>query len=133
MKIQKRMIAAVVEILIGLALIVANLVNLVDSFWSGMGGALLLMGVLQLIRCIRYQRNDDYRENVNVSNNDERNRYLAMKAWSWAGYFFVLIAAVATIALRILGLNDYSMLASSCVCLIILLYWISYLILRKKY
>jgi hypothetical protein len=56
-----------------------------------------------------------------------------MKAWSWAGYMFVLIGAVATIAFAIADKKELMMLASGGVCAMILLYWISYMIVRKKY
>ncbi len=130
---KKRYIASMVEILLGTALLVTGCFDAIDEFWSGLGGGLLIIGILQLIRQIRYQGNTAYRETVDTERNDERNKYLSMRAWSYAGYLFVLIAAVATIALKLAGHDDLMMLTSGSVCLIMLLYWLSYLILRKKY
>ena len=129
----KRIIASIVEILIGIVLTVCSVCNILDEFWSGMGIAILIVGVLQVIRIIRYNTDAEYKDTVNVAANDERNKFLSMKAWSWAGYLFVMIAAVSTIILKIAGYEDYMMLASGCVCLILILYWVSYCILRKKY
>jgi len=64
---------------------------------------------------------------------DERNLFLHSKAWAWAGYCFVIIAAVASIVLRIAGQDLLSTAAGFAVCLITVLYWIAYLIERKKY
>ena len=114
-------------------MIICSILNILDEFWSGMGVAILIVGVLQIIRIIRYNTNADYKEAVNVATKDERNKFLSMKAWSWAGYLFVMIASVSTIILKITGNDDYMMLASGCVCLILILYWVSYSILRKKY
>ena len=133
MKNNKRLIACIIEIVVGLALLIGQATMLVDPFWGGMGSALIAVGIVFLIRQIKYSTNETYRESVNVEVNDERNKYLSMKAWSWAGYLFVIIAAVAAIVLKILGHETLVYVASGSVCLIVVLYWISYVILRKKY
>ncbi len=133
MKQTVKLIVSVVEIVIGAGLIVANLLGWLDEFWSGMGSGLLVVGVLFLIRHIRYRTNDTYRKAVDTELDDERNRFLSTKAWSWAGYLFVLIAAVASIVFRIIGMEEYVPFASGSVCLLIVLYWVSYMILKRKY
>ena len=133
MKCNKRFIASIIEIAIGLVLLLLRFFDVIDDFWSGMGTALIVVGVLQLIRHIRYKTNETYKAAVDVELNDERNKFLSMKAWSWAGYLFVMIAAVAAIVLKICGLDEYVFFASGSVCLIMILYWVSYMIVRKKY
>lgn len=133
MKNCKRLIANVTEVLIGICLVVCAFVGLVDEFWSGMGTALIAVGGIMLIRNIRYRTNETYREAVDVKENDERNKYIAMKAWSWAGYIFVLVAAVATVVLKILHYETLMMAASGSVCLVLILYWGSYMCLQIKY
>ena len=133
MKATKRMIANIVEIVVGVILTILGYTGVVDSYWSGMGTALIFVGIVFLFRTFRYKTNTEYKEKVDVEVNDERNKYLRMMAWSWTGYFFVLIAAFASIIFRILGYNQYSMMAGYAVCLLITLYWISFLILRRKH
>lgn len=133
MKSNKRMIASIVWIVVGIILFSCNLAGILDDYWSGMGTALIVVGVLQLIRHIKYRTNEAYREAVDVEVNDERNKYLAMKAWSWAGYWFVMIAAVGSIVLKILGHDELVPMAAGGVCLVMVLYWLSYLHLKKKY
>ena len=65
--------------------------------------------------------------------NDERNRFLRNKAWAWAGYLFVLVSAVLSIGLKLLGQDLLSVAAGLAVCCITLFYWVSYLVLRRKY
>ena len=129
----KRLIANIVEIVIGVVLTVCGAFGVVDSYWSGMGGALIAVGALSLVRSIRYHTDKEYQEKTDVENQDERNRFLSMKAWSWAGYLFVMTSAVASIVLKIVGQDTYSTVAGFAVCFIITLYWVSWLILRKKY
>lgn len=133
MKTNRRALLGIVWIALGIGLVTAGLLGAVDAFWSGMGSAFIVVGILQIIRFVRYAKNPEYREMVETESKDERNRYLAGRAWGWAGYLFVIISAVACIVLRILGEETLSFAASGGICLIILLYWISYLILKRKY
>ena len=133
MNIKRRIYVSIVWVILGIGLNVACFVTEMDAFWSGVGTALLFVGILQLIRWRKYVSDSDYREKMDVESKDERNRYLTGRAWGWAGYLFVLISAIACIVFRILGEHLLSLAASSGVCLIVALYWISYLILKRKY
>ena len=124
---------ALLWLVLGSVLILCGIFEVVDSYWSGMGGGLLGAGIVQLIRSLRYKSDPEYQAKADRANKDERNKFLAAQAWSWAGYLFVMICAIASIVLRILGQDMYSVIAGYCVCLIILLYWASYMILRRKY
>ena len=133
MKNTRRIAVYVLEILIGIGLLIASQINLMDPFWSGMGAALIVVGAVRLIQMLRYSTSEDYRESVDVAVNDERNKYLRMKAWSWTGYIFVVIAAIATILLKVLGYDSYSRFAGFVICLLVLLYWLCWVVLSKKY
>ena len=127
------MIANITEIVVGIFLCAAGVTGRLDAFWSGMGTALIVVGTLQLLWQIRYRNDHACRENVDISVSDERNKYLSMKAWSWAGYYFVLIAAAASIVLKIAGYDALVPVTSGSVCLIMVLYWLSWMYLRRKY
>lgn len=133
MKATKRLIASIAEIVIGLILTILGYSGTVDSYWSGMGTALITIGAIFLFRTCRYKTNAEYKEKVDVEVNDERNKYLRMMAWSWTGYSFVMIAAFGSIIFKILGYDQYSIMAGGAVCLLITLYWISFLVLRNKH
>ena len=45
----------------------------------------------------------------------------------------MLTAAVGSIVFKLLGREDLMMLASGSVCLMITFYWVSHMVLRKKY
>lgn len=131
--ITARWILCTLYLLIGLSLTVCGLLNLVDSYWSGMGGALIIVGALQIVRLIRYKTSPQYKEETDTAVRDERNRFLSTKAWSWAGYLYVMIAAVATIVFKLIDQEILMFAASGSLCIILVLYWISYFILNKKY
>ena len=118
---------------VGVVLNVLYFMNFVDEFWSGLGTAFVFAALLRFAGYLRYKKDSDYREKVDIESNDERNKYLAMKAWAWAGYLCVLIAAAAIIVLRIMGKNDISSITSMWMCLMVVLYWLCFTILKKKY
>ena len=129
----KRIILYVLWLVLGAVLIGLACAEIVDEFWSGMGAGLLVVGAVRLLQMYRFRKNEEYREKVEVEISDERNRFLRNKAWAWAGYLFILIAAVSVIVLQIAGQREYSQAASYAICLMMLLYWVSFLVLRKKY
>ena len=131
--IRYRWILSILYGVIGISLIACNLFHAVDDYWSGMGAALLVIGVLQVLRLIRYKSDPQYKEATDTAVNDERNRFLSTKAWSWAGYLYIMIAAVGSIVFKLLDRETLMFAASGSVCIILVLYWISYLIVRKKY
>lgn len=133
MKQDKRMILSCVWVVLGLVLIILAFMEKVDAFWNGMGTALVVVGALQLLRFRRFNRNEAYREKVEIAMTDERNHYIRNKAWAWSGYLFIIIAAIMTLVFKLLGQELLSMAASGGVCLMLVLYWISWGVLRKKY
>ena len=129
----KKNIYPILLLVAGLTLAGLGIAEIVDEFWSGMGSALAIVGALRLLRFYRLKKNESYREKMETAVTDERNQFIRMKAWSWAGYLFIMVSAVATIIFRILGQEQLSQVASYSVCLMLVLYWISYFILKKKY
>ena len=129
----RRMMASVVWLVLGVVLFGCGLLEVVDAFWSGMGGALMGVGGIRLIRMIRYQKNPAFKEAVDTAATDERNRFISNKAWAWAGYLYVLAAAVGTIVFKIAGREELSVFCGFSVCILILLFWICNLWLKRKY
>ena len=133
MKTNKRLMLYVVYIVLGLALFVLGCMEYIDEFWSGMGGALLAVAVLRLIRERRLYTDTAYREKLEIAESDERNSFIRLKAWAWTGYLLILILGIAVIVLKIIGLDMWSLAASYGVCLTLILYYVSYFVLSKKY
>ena len=133
MKLDRRIISNILYITLGICLLGLSFSGTLDTFWSGMGGALISMGVIRMIHILRYSKDEAYRENKQIEATDERNQFLRNKAWACAVYFFILITAVATIVLKLLGQDLLSIVAGSAICILFLLYWICYLVLSKKY
>lgn len=130
---KKRIVIQIAEILVGMLLLYLSIAGKVDEFWSGVGGGLTGVGIVYLVQTLRYHKNREYRENVDTERSDERNQFISMKAWQWAGSWFMTIAAVATFIFKFTGKENLMMLSGGSVCLISALYWLGYLYLKKKY
>ena len=133
MKKDNRVLWAVIYVVIGAALMGFAIAGKLDEFWSGMGSTIMVIGALRLVRAYRFSKNEAYREKIEIEEADERNLFIRNKAWAWAGYLFVMIMAVATIVFKIAGQETLMMAASMSVCLLMVLFWGAYHILKRKY
>ena len=129
----KRFIFSIAWIVPGITFLVCSILGILDDFWSGLGCGLFAVGTMQLIRVKRYASNPDYRTAVDTEVNDERNKYISMRAWAWAGYSYIMICAAAVILLKIAGMDSYVGIASGGLCLMLVMYRFFYFILQRKY
>ena len=133
-KIKSTTIKFTLFAIIGVALFVASEVfNSIDSFWSGMGASFVVISIMRLVQLNRYQKDDSYAEKIDIQNSDERYRFLAEKARGMAFYYFILLAAILAIVLRIVNYDQASSIFAWTVGLLVLIYWLSYLWLKGKY
>ena len=123
----------IVYVIVGCILIGFAVLEKLDSFWSGMGSALLVVGLINLLKIHRLNKNEEYREKLEIEVSDERLQFIRNKAWAWSGYLFVLISAVACIVFKVMNLDQLSLYASFSVCLVLALFWGSHTILKRKY
>ena len=130
---KRDMIFSLIWLGLGLPLMGLSVAGLVDEFWSGMGSALVVIGACRLLRAHRLGKSEAYREKVETFETDERFHFLREKAWSWAGYLFIIIGGISVIVLKVLGQELLSLAASYAVCLMLVLYWGAYFVLKKKY
>ncbi|MBE6824622.1 MAG: hypothetical protein E7513_04685 [Ruminococcaceae bacterium] len=132
-KAMRRMFLSIAWIIVGAVIFVLGIIGTLDEFWSGFGGALLAVGTLQLIRHIRYRINEEYKEKVDVQVNDERNKFLSSQAWAWTGYIFILCAAAGAITFSVMGKYELCYLCATAISLMVVIYFVAYMILKRKY
>ena len=130
----RRLVLQIFGIILGAVLLVLSVAEVIESsLYSGMGGALMTVGILQLIRTVKYRKDPEYREKVDIELTDERSKYLRMKSWAWTGYIIVLVEGIGVIIAMILGYETIQLVLAYSLCLILLVYWITYLVLNKRY
>ena len=130
----KRLFLSVFWVVLGAVLLILSVTGKLDStLYAGMGGGLIAVGLLQIARNLRYRRDPAYREKIDTEVSDERNRFLRMKSWSWAGYITVIAEGIAAIVAAVKGQETVQLVLSYSVCLLLAAYYISYLVLSRKY
>lgn len=130
----KRLALSIFYVVLGLVFTALSIAGVSDSpYLSGMGGGLTVVGALQLIRNLRYRKDAAYREKIDTEMQDERNSFLRMKSWAWTGYIVVLAEGIGVLVAWALGQEQVMQVLIYSVCLILCVYWITWLILSRKY
>ena len=132
-RMKMKLFVYLIYALLGGALILCASLGYIEDFWSGFGCGLIAIAVFRLIQFARYSKDDAYAQKLTVERHDERNLALAEKSRSRAYYYSILAEGLAVIVLRIFGLPEYSVLMAYVVCVQLVIYWVVYLFLRKKY
>ena len=133
-KLKQRLYIALSYIAIGIALIAADALNhFENTFIFSFGVTMLVMGVIRLIRHRKITKDDASIRKQELSETDERIRMISERARSWAFSYSIIIAGIAVIVLSLLGKHDAALPFAWYVCGMVVLYWIFWLILRKKY
>lgn len=129
----RKLIWYFVMLFIGLSLIVLAALGYIENYFSGFGSGLSSVAIVKIVLAIKYRKDEEYAKKKDLSENDERNIFISNKAKSWSFFLTILIFAILTVVLMSLGYEYYSLICSFEVCLMLIIYFIAYLILRKKY
>lgn len=133
-KLKTRLYIALSYIVLGIVLIAANALNHFENdFFLSFGITLLVMGIIRLIRHRKVTKDESTIRRQEVAETDERTLMMSEKARSWAFTYSILIAGIAVIVLSLLGKHDTAQPFAWFVCGQVALYWICWMILRKKY
>lgn len=133
MKWNRNMWIYLIFSIVGAVLLTLADLKIVDEFWGLIGTVLFVCGALRLVRTIRLNRSDKYREKMEVADTDERLKFIRNKAWAWTGYLFIIFAAVAGLVLKILGQDLIAFVICMAMCGMLILYWVTFFILSRKY
>ena len=129
----KRLLLSIFWIVLGIVILIMAMTEKLDAVYGGMGGALIAVGAMQVMRNLRYRNNPEYREKIDIESNDELNRYIRMKAWSYTGYITILgLCAAGIVFYYVMGNKELGQPMMMTVCFMLVVYWISYYILSKK-
>lgn len=113
LKEQKRF--GILWLVVGLSLIAVGLALRTPegSFFSGLGGGIIAVGIMRLARVYRFRRDPERAADYEASLKDERTVYIAGKARS--ATFFVCIYAQLAVGL-IAMLFDHTLLIGQTLC-----------------
>lgn len=133
LNVKKRTLYYIIMALVGAVLLTLSLKGLLDEFWSGIGAGLVVISALRFVQLARYSHSDEYAQKTEVRNHDERNLFMAEKARSHAFYYSILLEGVGVIVARVAGNVELSVTLGYIACAQMMVYWVSYFILKRKY
>lgn len=101
-KIKNRIVYCVCLIALGAASLVLGLGNIlpvemseyIGGYYLGLGSGLIAAGIITIIRHVRTLRDPEQLKAKEIYENDERNKMIGLKAWSYTGYAMFLILYV---------------------------------------
>ena len=132
-KLKTRLCFALAYIIIGIAMIAVSFVTEnYNEFLSPMGAALLIIGIARVRNHFLITKSDETVKKQQIAETDERNIAISNRAKSVAFNLYVLIACVAVIVLQFMEKSFLASTIGLTVCVLLLIYWISYFIISKK-
>ena len=103
-----------------------------NEYISVLGAALITVGALQMVKYFRITRSEESVRSREIKEKDERNVSIAHRAKSMAFSMYILLACAASIVLGIMGRAQIAQVLSGNVCVMLVIYWVSYFIIRNK-
>jgi hypothetical protein len=129
-----RIILAAGFILFGIELIYVNLKGLAtNSIIPEIGAVYILCGIVRLIQYLMVIKNDKKFEKRRIEENDERNIMIRMKAQSATFVIYVILSTVAMILLYLADKEFVAQIISYTICAFVLIYFVCYHIVKRRY
>lgn len=131
-KLKIRLFIAIGYVVLGLAMIVVfNIIKTENEFLSSFGFALAVIGIVRIRNYMMITKNEETITKRQIAETDERNISIANKAKSVSFIIYVMLACVSVIVLELFDKTQLAIILSGTVYVLILIYWISYWIIRK--
>lgn len=130
----KKLALSIFWVVLGAALIALSRFGVIDAtLYSGLGGGLVAVGLVQIHRNMKYRKNKEYREKVDIEVTDERSNFIRMKSWAIAGYIMVLMESVGSLVAMLMGQVLIQRVLLISLSFFVCCYMVAMLVLRKKY
>ena len=132
-KMKTRLYLAIAYIVSGITLIVVfNVMEKANEFLSVFGLILVVLGLARLRRYFAITKNEETMKAQQIRETDERNVSIMNRAKSCAFDILVILLAVAIIVLNFTEYTAYMQLLSGVLCALLVIYWVSYFIIRGR-
>ncbi len=132
-KLKMRLFFGIGYIVLGLALILTFcLIATENDYLSSFGFALIVVGAVRVRNYFLINKNEETLKKHEIAETDERNIAIANKAKSIAFIIYIIAMGISIIVLQILHKSEMASVLSGTMCFLLVVYWISYFIIRKK-
>ena len=132
-KLKTRLYVAIIYMALGIMMIVGSTSSKTNSdFISSFGLCLVIMGIVRIRNYFTITKNDEPIRKQEIAETDERNLSIINRAKSVTFTVYVLFSGTAMIILSLFNLHESAKLIAYSMLSLVTIYWISYLIIRKK-
>lgn len=133
-KVKLRLFLAIFYLLLGAAFIAVHWkgASQNDAF-SYFGLIFAVCGITRIRRYYSMRKHPERMKRAEIAENDERNIMIWTKARSLAFAVYVGLAGTAVILLHLLNRTSEAVIVAYTVCAFVLIYWICYQVIRRKY
>ena len=132
-KLKIRLYFAIAYIVIGLLLTVLfNVLENGSEYLSTFGLVLMVVGIARLRNYRRITKTEESVKKQEIMETDERNVEIVKRAKNAAFNVFVILLSIAIIVLQFLDLTVYVQPLFGAMCLLLVIYWVSYWIIRQR-
>lgn len=104
-----------------------------NTYPLSLGIAFVIMGILRTHQYRKDTKDEKTIRQKELAETDERNRMMLERAKSWAFSFSVFFAGDMVIILSLMGKHEVAQIFAWFLCGMIVLYWLCWNIIRKKY
>jgi len=132
-KLKQRLYIAIIYIALGVMMITGIFAIKTDNdFISSFGFAMIIMGIVRVRNYFLITKNEETIRKQEILETDERNIAIQNKAKSVTFSIYTLLLATAVIILSLFNMHEIAKWIAYAVLLLVVIYWISYWIIRKK-
>lgn len=132
-KLKTRLYLAICYILSGITLIVVfNVMDNPNEYLSTFGLVLTVIGIARLVRYLRITKTEETVKKQQILETDERNVAIVNKAKAMTFNVFVILLSITIIVLQFLNFEVYVQMLFYILCAVLVIYWISYFIIRAR-
>ena len=132
-KLRLRLYIAIGYSILGLLIMILCFFGIIkNEFFSGYGLALLIIGVSRIRKYKLITKDEDSIRRQRIAETDERNISIVNKARSMSFIIYIIVSGVLVITFEIMEKTDIANILAYSVCGLVFVYWITYLIIRKK-
>ena len=132
-KLKTRLYLAICYILSGITLtIVFNVMDNPNEYLSTYGLVLTVLGIARLVRYLRITKTEETVKKQQILETDERNVAIVNKAKAMTFNVFVILLSITIIVLQFLNFEAYVQMLFYVLCAVLVIYWISYFIIRAR-
>ena len=131
-KLKTRLYLAICYILSGVTMtIVFHVMENPNEYLSTLGLVLAVIGIARLVRYLRITKTEETVKKQEIMETDERNVAIVNKAKAMTFNVFVILLSITIIVLQFLNFAAYVQALFYILCALLVIYWISYYIIRK--